>query len=284
MSCVQVGKRSSLAVKLFAFMWRFPIARIGLRLANLDYNKFMMKVLNTNQNYDESIRYELERRFWFGTMNLDLAKPTQRSIFFEKEYEPRVVHLLRKHLLPGYTFVDVGAHVGYFSLMASNLVGPSGRVLSFEPDAANYERLRQHVVRNEKQNIAVLKLALSDKSGEMKFLINPFNDGGHSLESFPGYQALRAENVRTATLDDVLVNRFPGLPIHLLKIDVEGHQLHVLKGMRRTLQAYSPKLIVEIGSNERGEKATFEFLATEGYRGRKVDRYNYFFSCDTSTL
>lgn len=284
MKLVLAKQKPRLLVRLFAFVWHVRLLRVLLRWAGMDYNKFMLKMLKTKNNFDENLRYEVQRRYWFGTMKLDLAKPTQRSIFFEKEYEHHVVKFVKQHVHPGSTFVDIGAHVGYYTLMASFLTGPSGRVFSFEPDVANHQRLLLHTQLNARRNITVFKLAVSDKAGRLDFLVNPYNDGGHSVQAFAGYHPLRTEKIQAVALDDMVSREFGGLPIDCVKIDVEGHQLHVLRGMRTILRVHRPKLIVEISQTDDEGKETFHFLKTEGYTYCQIDQLNFFFALEVKSI
>lgn len=270
-------KHLSLPIHAYAFAWRIPPVRVALRLFGMDYNRFMMRLLHAQRNFDESIVFEVERQFWFGAMKLDLAKPTQRSLYFEHEYEKQNVKLLREHLKPGSTFIDIGAHVGYHSLIASHLVGNTGRVICFEPNKESFKRLQMHLELNNAGNIAARNLAVSDKDAEAEFFVNPFNDGGHSLESFHGYQPLRRTQVRSINLDDFLQKEFSGLPVSFIKIDVEGHQLNVLNGMTETINKWRPKMIIEVGENDPGRNDTFRFLEEAGYNCIWIGAMDYLF-------
>lgn len=264
-------------IRAYAFVWRMLPIRLALRLFEMDYNRLMMRLLNTQRNFDESIVHQVERQFWFGAMRLDLAKPTQRSLYFEHEYEKHVTRCLETYLKPGETFIDVGAHVGYYSLMASRLVGTEGQVVSFEPNQENFVRLCGHVKLNDVRNIRPLNLAVSDKGGLREFFVNPFNDGGHSLQSFDGYEALRKVRVESISLDEFVEKQLGGKAIEFVKIDVEGHQLNVLRGMQRILRRSMPKIILEMSETDRGNNDVFQLLESQGYQYCRLDNSNYFF-------
>ena len=127
---------------------------------------------------------------------------------------------------PGDTFWDVGAHKGFITLAASAMVGPTGQVVAVEPSEASLRFLERHLEWNRVGNVSVLPVALSDTSGRA-----PFGGTGSSI----GYRLGEgSETVEVTTLER-LVDR-DGLPRpHVLKIDVEGAETAVLRGMGRLL-------------------------------------------------
>jgi FkbM family methyltransferase len=159
-------------------------------------------------------------------------------------YELDTYRVMRRSLKPGGWFVDVGANLGYFTLLAAKWVGTSGRVDAFEPDPINRRRLEQHLHENALgDRVRVYPIAASSKAFELE-LIHPRSAGtNHGMASF--YKALTGEGekftVSTARLDDVL----DGAP-NLIKIDVEGAELSAIEGMQKLLGASSPpRLIIE---------------------------------------
>ena len=149
--------------------------------------------------------------------------------------EPRIVESMRRALRPGTTFVDAGSNVGFYAILASRLVGPSGRVIAIEmmPDTA--ERLRLHCRLNHAANVEVVELALSDrKDGEVVATVTEGKFGQASIAR-PGKPGLvRKVSVRCGTLDDIMAD-VPG-PIALLKMDLEGAELNACRGAHNVLQ------------------------------------------------
>ena len=132
-------------------------------------------------------------------------------------------------------FYDVGAHVGFYSLLASALVG-SGKVFAFEPLPRNLDYLRQHLAHNRAANVDVFPVAVSDRTSTAAFRME------HS--GFMG--CLSAEGtlmVRTVTLD-LLVESGRILPPNYVKMDVEGAELLALQGARQIFQQYRPMLFL----------------------------------------
>jgi FkbM family methyltransferase len=158
-------------------------------------------------------------------------------------YEVGTTRLFNQILQAGMTVIDVGAHVGYFTLLAARLVGPGGRVYAFEPDPSNYSLLRRNIKLNGYQNITAINQAVSDRSGSGTLFLSGMDTGSHSL--FPSMPVHGVEEIPVTTLDTFLDRE--GWPsIHVVKIDVEGSELSVLAGMAGTLQRNANiRLVIE---------------------------------------
>lgn len=159
-------------------------------------------------------------------------------------YELDTARLIHRLLKSDSWFVDVGANLGYFTLLAAQWVGQSGRVDAFEPDPINRQRLEQHLHENALgDRVRIYPIAASSQAGEVE-LTHPRAAGtNHGMASF--YKSLTGEGetftVPTARLDKVL----DGEP-DLIKIDVEGAELSVIEGLERILTSPAPpKLIIE---------------------------------------
>jgi len=209
-------------------------------------------------------------------MKLDLYKPTQSSIYYGYKYERKITNLLTKILKNDQIFIDVGAHVVYYSLLAAKKVGNNGKVFAFEPNNDNYKILIQNINLNKFNQIKYFKIGLSDHDGEAQFYINPYNDGGSSLTKFT-YQALELVTIKIAKLDtlmsDLTLNR-----IDLIKIDVEGHQMNTLKGMENTLREFRPKIIVEFNDAPSRDEIINYLLKLNYVEFCNVDENNLFCS------
>jgi len=145
---------------------------------------------------------------------------------------------------PGMIVADVGAHIGYFSRLLSRLVGPTGKVLAFEPSPENYPLLIHNLSRAGARNVLPIQAAVADKPGRPLLYVSP----GHSNHSlFSGYTENEAAvAVDAVTVDDFCRNHSIGR-LDLVKIDAEGAEPQVLAGMRSMLSA-NPQLamIVEV--------------------------------------
>jgi FkbM family methyltransferase len=142
------------------------------------------------------------------------------------EYEPEVRAKLKELLKPGMTFCDVGANLGVITLFAARLVGPEGRVFSFEPFPENAAVLRKNIELNRFANVTVVEQAVSDNNGEAVFQVSECC-GCHTLGEKAAASAGEAIVVKTTRLDSI-----PGLTrMDVLKSDTEGMELGVLRGL-----------------------------------------------------
>lgn len=174
-------------------------------------------------------------------LRLDVGEWTTFSPYFANRlYEPVTVGYLAAHLRAGDVFVDIGANSGYFSVLASALVGSTGRVVAFEPNPAVRRRLEQNIDRNGgRDRVRVESCALSDRTADHVRLYVPEHDGFATLVPDQTHAAsylsgARSIDVRTVTFDDWYAESGLGR-IAMMKIDVEGAEPQVLAGMAQTL-------------------------------------------------
>jgi FkbM family methyltransferase len=168
-------------------------------------------------------------------------------------YESEIAQYLITTLKRGYTFLDIGAHIGYFSLLAAILVGDTGQVMAFEPEGSNFEHLQRHVLLNGCCNVKTFQLALGKRDSTADFYINHDNDGGHALWDV-GSHDFNVKSRRNPTvcqidlrkLDTVLVSQTAG-SIKVIKIDAEGCEHDILSGAKGTLLKHAlPDVVCEV--------------------------------------
>lgn len=150
------------------------------------------------------------------------------AIASERMWEPVETTLFIDLLHPGLRVVDVGAHVGYFTVLFSRLCGADGFVHAFEPEPSNHRLLRANLLVNDCSNVAAHALALSDTAGTDALFLSPDNGGDHRL--YFGAGRTRC-TVRTDTLDNVLANE----RVDFVKIDAQGAEPRILRGMQRLI-------------------------------------------------
>ena len=171
-------------------------------------------------------------------------------------YESEQQSIMEKNLGPGDVFLDVGSHVGFFTLLGSNLVGKKGRVFSFEPLPRNLDFLRKHVKLNKLDNVNVIPVAVSDEIG-----LSGFNEGASSeTGSIKPDGKLK---VRVTTLDALLEDKTIQAP-DFIKVDVEGAQKKVLDGAINLLKNFHPSLLIEAKFEDRKDNF-YSLLSELGY-------------------
>jgi FkbM family methyltransferase len=178
------------------------------------------------------------------TLRLDLATYPDCCMAYGL-YELATARLIRRILKPGDHFVDGGANIGYFTMLAAMRVGESGRIDAIEPEPDNRQRLIENIERNGfKHRIHVHDVALADAAGGA--VIHRFDDAGnranHGCSSMfaGGQQPLHSTPIQTAKLDDILLGYVP----RLIKLDIEGSEPWAVAGAARTLQSPTPPAII----------------------------------------
>ncbi len=160
---------------------------------------------------------------------------SQRHAFWLGCYEPDMQRQIAREISRGGVFFDIGANVGFYSLLASNLVDP-GKVYAFEPLPINVSYLRRHLYLNRRTNVEVLEVAVCDQEGEASFE----EEATGSMGCLANHGKLR---VRTSTLDRLLqAQEIP--PPNYIKMDIEGAEFRALVGARNCFQKYKPNLFL----------------------------------------
>jgi FkbM family methyltransferase len=163
------------------------------------------------------------------------------SIRQNKIWAQSETRLFRELIKPGMTVIDVGANIGYFSLLASTLVGPDGRVHAFEPDPVNFGLLRKSVRLNHASNIKIVQAALSSSDESIQLFLNSDNKGDHRIWEATGESRTKI-TVRAMTLDQYLNET--ATAADFIKIDVQGAEGQVLEGMEETLAQAPPTYLI----------------------------------------
>jgi FkbM family methyltransferase len=159
-------------------------------------------------------------------------------------YEPDVSAALRDVLGEGATFVDIGANIGWFSLLGASLVGAAGKVVAIEPNPRNVALLRQSARDNGFDNIEVLAVALSERPGAVALETDGSNGRIIPVDGPPREPVAAEFVVASYPLDDLLASAGTG-PVHVIKMDVEGAEPLVLRGATATMTSSRPVLISE---------------------------------------
>lgn len=159
-------------------------------------------------------------------------------------YEPTETELVRKHLKPGDVFLDVGANIGWYSLLASTIVGDGGHVYAFEPRRPTVEYLRRSVSMNRVDAlVTIYDFGLDENDGEqlLAWPKNTRNPGHSALAMSPVADEDDAIPIRVRALDAVGLSK-----VDFIKIDVEGAEMRVLEGGKATIDSNRPVVLSEL--------------------------------------
>jgi FkbM family methyltransferase len=184
------------------------------------------------------------------------------------DVETVVQETLAEMLEPGQVVYDIGANIGFFTIICSRLVGPQGRVYAFEPMPQNAVTLRHNVALNALGNTVVIEKAAASSSGTAELLVSEWS-AFHALNVAgvsPPERSHDRITVETVTLDD-FASTTGARPPDVVKIDVEGAELEVIKGMSALLASSRPLVICELhGTNE----DFLRLIQAQGYEARTL--------------
>ena len=196
-----------------------------------------------------------EHFYWFF-----LGVPPDDSEIYLARY-------LIKHLKRNDILIDVGAHLGFFTLLGSNLIKDSGMVYAFEPTPHIFDLLIKNTV--DKPNIRVNNIALSDIIGEIEFFMDKKNSLGNSIIKVYSSN-FDKKLVRTVTLDSYC--RKYDIHPTFIKIDVEGGEERVIRGARQILKAQNLVIVIEFWrENNKSHKNAAEILLNMGYKPYRIN-------------
>ncbi|MGB3405414.1 MAG: FkbM family methyltransferase [Microcoleaceae cyanobacterium] len=169
-------------------------------------------------------------------------------------YELPLQKAFASYLQPGHVFYDIGANIGFFTVLAAQLVGKSGSVYAFEPVPENAERVRYNAKLNQFSNVTVYQKAVSANTGEGNLLL-AHHSGGATLSTVGTPPDLRGSMQVELVCIDELVAKKKIKPPTAVKVDVEGAEIEVLKGMLKTIDQYKPIIFYEVDD---GNKESFQ--------------------------
>jgi len=232
-------------------LYRFPpLARLirGSINASVDEGLSVIEVAaGLIKGYQVQLNLKAEKSRWLGT------------------YEPELQSALSEFLKPGMTVYDVGANIGYVSLMMAHQSGVTGKVFAFEALPANIERIQKNVALNKLSNVTIISGAVLDKSGSVTFYVHDSvgmgkaaGSAGRREEQYKG-----EITVPGLSLDEFVYTQGNPVP-DAVKMDIEGGEVLALPGMRRILREAHPLMFLELHGPE-SEKVAWEELTAAGY-------------------
>jgi FkbM family methyltransferase len=242
----------SLLWRLVSWLRTVPfVAPLLERLLALALRPFEGRVISIPSGEAEGLSFRLGRA---------------SNVWASGRVEALVQNALRDIVRPGDTFFDVGANVGFFTILGARLVGPTGSVVAFEPQPETREALLGNVALNSFSNVLVDPRAISSSSGTA--VLDWRNLPTARLVRGSQRRTGRSVSVPTTSIDDFLAEN-PSLAPRVVKIDVEGHEVAVLQGMKRTLADHGPVILCEMHRTNREVASELEAV---GYRLRVLEK------------
>jgi len=206
-------------------------------------------------------------------MQLDISEFLQAHLFLFGSYELPTVRFIRSMLRSGDTAIDVGAQIGYLTLAMATSSNSTIEVHSFEPESHNLERLRTNVSLNPGVNVSIIEKAASNVDGMLRlYLSHDHNSGTHSTIPNGVNVSTNFVEIPSVTLDSYAAAKNIQR-LRLIKIDVEGGELEVIKGAQKILRELKPIIIMELSD---ALQAARGFSTHEFKRLLLADEYNSF--------
>jgi FkbM family methyltransferase len=193
------------------------------------------------------------------TYELDLREVIDSSLYFTNTYEVKIDRLFDKYVKPGSTVVDIGANIGLHTLRSALLTGEKGKVIAIEPSTWAINKLRQNLELNPQLNriIEIRHHALGEDVEQSITL------GFQSSYRLNGKNKIYSEAIDVLTLDSI-ADQNSLKHVDFIKIDVDGHELHILRGAKNMLSISKPVLVVEFTPSYSASYLT-ELTAIEAY-------------------
>jgi FkbM family methyltransferase len=155
---------------------------------------------------------------------------------FKRRQDAVEIAWMRRLVRPGSNALDVGANIGFYTLLLSDLVGPEGHTYAFEPDATNFKHLS--AIAGCRNNVTLVPKAVSDRSGTLAMYTSPTLNVDHRTYKTASYKD--AITVDGVSIDDYVAERFR---VDFIKMDIQGYELNALRGMERTITA-NPAVVI----------------------------------------
>ena len=204
---------------------------------------------------------------------------TELSIF--KSHEPINTQVISRILKKGMTCLDIGGNIGYYVLLERQLVGESGRIITFEPLPRNYEYLQKNIQLQNVKNISAYNFACGDKEGDATFFVNKKSNGCKVIAEgvAPPDSSLGTLSKVALKILDPFIEELKLESVDFVRMDSEGYELHILKGLKKTLEKFKPIISIELHKKHLGVDGTREFFKlmkdldyeVESYVSRELD-------------
>lgn len=240
--------------KIVRFKWQHQLinwcSRLNIKGARR-LSVLLQKILIPQPKSTERIVLETKQSF---LLEIDPIKDNgvERTLYFTGTYEDGVVSYMSQVLKSGDSFVDAGANIGFISLHAQKCVGEKGSITAFEAHPDTYQILKRNCELNNFNSIDLQQVALGNTHGSIKIFDNwSINRGGASV-------VINSDNSEGIDVQLVKMDDYSLSP-KMIKVDVEGYELEVLKGAKQTIQKFLPELILEI-SQDRNQPYELEEL------------------------
>jgi FkbM family methyltransferase len=231
---------------MMRYLTIIPI-RTYIRFAPLPVGKLML--YNSIADHLWCLETSVSSLTIFGsTLQVDASDIVGKHIYYFGIWEPNLTHWIQRRLSPGDLFIDVGANIGYYSLLASKLVGNSGKVVSVEALPQIFSRLESNLRQNDSSNVRAVNVAAWDKTEKVKIFTRQEGPSGSTtlISDWANQWHLQQQIEIDAKPLSVILTQEEIKTARLIKIDVEGAEWHVISEMKSWLAKTGKDLEIAI--------------------------------------
>lgn len=234
--------------------------RAMIRLIRLGTTALKLKFLYLLNNKPIIIVHD--RKKFFFTNDGDKQEILYHT--FWQEYYQEEFFIINNYIKPGWNVIDVGANLGFYSLLLLDLVGADGQIFSFEPSKYIFEKLKKNIDANKAQNIHLFNYGCGDREFKSVLYVDKEYSGMTSMNK-EELKKIAEEEVSIVTIDGIFCEK--NIKIDFIKIDTEGYEYSVLRGAYKLINKYKPIILVELGGGKflNNSKETINLLANLGY-------------------
>jgi len=232
---------------------------------------FYRNLKNRQVNLDESTI--IVNGYKMITIPNDPGISSELSIF--KTHEPINTKIISKLLKKGMTCIDIGGNIGYYVLLERKLVGKEGKIIAIEPLQQNFDYLKKNISLQNVDNIITFNFACGDKDGKAKFFINKKSNGCQVIRD-----GAEPPNPSKGKISEVLVRRLDSIVeelkldrVDFIRMDVEGYELHILRGLKKTLEIFKPIISLELHKRQLGNDGICEFFQLMKELNYEIESY-----------
>lgn len=186
------------------------------------------------------------------------------SLLISKEYEPVETGVVKDLVKKGDVVVDAGANIGYYTVLLSRAVGPTGKVYAFEPGKECFDLLKRNVEENNCNNVVLINKALSDKEGKIKLYVNEEDKGSSSVLEETKHLG------KEVMVDCTTIDKEVAETVDFIKMDIEGAELDCLIGSTKLLQTCK-KMVLEVPEERRDFEDIKQLLSENKYKIKRLD-------------
>lgn len=214
-------------IKIFFRNILIKAAKFFIRGYNLSRFAPLRKAFNSMYSFVQGPGYLIK----VGEFQMYLDEKDTLGLSVGRAHEPHITKLTKKYIKESDVVLDLGANIGYFTLIFSKLVGLKGKIFAFEPDPTNFAILRENVLINKCSNVILIQKAVSKTSGKGTIYLSENNKGDHRI--FDSGDNRKEIIIETTSLDDYFKNFSR---INFVKMDIQGSEILALRGMKKILK------------------------------------------------